>query len=163
MNILFVTNKNINPTIGGVERSTETLASAFAKYYGHKCHSAYTQRVEAEPWPYGEEFLLTKGCESNLLSKIIQDTNIDVVITQGSDNVITRLVKDIRIATNTKKGCRFVFSFRGMPGFEIANPLSKVVLFRILHGQRIIYNTENLLIGLLNPLLPNVLLRFFEE
>ncbi|MBO4588377.1 MAG: glycosyltransferase [Bacteroidales bacterium] len=163
MNILFITNKKINPIIGGIERSTETLASALSKSYGHKCHSAYTQRIEAEPWAYGKEYLLSKGQESNQLTKIIHDANIDVIIAQGSDDAVTRLVKNIRHSSNSKKGCTFIYSFRGMPGFEIANPLPKVLFFRLIHRQNTVQNIKNLAIGILNPIAHKLFILFLRK
>ena len=61
MNILFITNKNVNPVIGGIERITYVLAEAFARLHGHRCFSAFTQRLDNCATPFVEELLLEVG------------------------------------------------------------------------------------------------------
>ena len=61
MNILFITNKNVNPVIGGIERITYVLAEGFARLHGHRCFSAFTQRLDDSKTPFEEELLLEAG------------------------------------------------------------------------------------------------------
>ena len=157
MNILFITNKNVNPTIGGIERITYVLAEAFSRLHGHRCFSAFTQRLDYSKTPFKEELLLEASRETEALRTFIKKNEVKVVIAQGSDSAVNAIVGQIHDAVRSVPGCKMLFVFHNMPGFEYTRMSWDVLCYRILHGQDVIYNLKYLIFQsfprLLRPLI----------
>ena len=155
MNILFITNKNVNPVIGGIERITYVLAEAFQRLHGHCCFSAFTQRLDDTATPFEKELLLEEGRETQMLSDFIRENDIQFVIAQGSDAAVNAIVRQIHDAVAHVPGCRMLFVFHNMPGFEYTKISMDVLRYRILHGQNVVYNLKYLIFQTLRtPLRP---------
>ena len=157
MNILFITNKNVNPIIGGIERITHVLAVGFAELHGHRCFSAFTQRLDYTKTPFEKELLLQQGRETEMLSGFIRENGIQVVIAQGADAAVNAIVGQIHDAVAGVKGCKMIFVFHNKPGFEYTLMSFDVLRYRIMHGQDVAYNLKYLLFQtfllLLKPLI----------
>lgn len=153
MNVLFITNKNVNPVIGGIERITFVLAEAFSKLHGHRCFSAFTQRLDDSKTPFEKELLLAAGRETEMLHTFIEKNNISVVIAQGADAAVNAIVGQIHDAVHAVPDCKMLFVFHNMPGFEYTRMSMDVLLYRILHGQDVTYNLKYLAFQSLQPLL----------
>lgn len=153
MNILFITNKNVNPVIGGIERITYVLAKGFTRLHGHRCFSAFTQRLDDSKTPFEEELLLESGCETEMLRTFIEKNDIKVVIAQGADVAVNAIVGQIHDAVHAVSGCKMLFVFHNMPGFEYTKMSMEVLCYRILHGQDVAYNLKYLAFQTLQPLL----------
>lgn len=153
MNLLFVTNKNVNPIIGGIERITYALAEAFSRLYQYHCFSAFTQRLDNSVTPFEAELLLEEGRETDLLRSFIEEHQITVVIAQGSDAAVNAIVGQIHDAVHAVPGCKMIFVFHNMPGFEYTRMSMDVLRYRILHGQDVPYNLKYLAFQKLQPLL----------
>lgn len=163
MNLLFVTNKNVYPIIGGIERITCSLAVALSQLYGHRCHSLYTQ--ENEQGGTTEQVFETKNLipsenPTDYIARLIDKENIDIVIAQGADSRVNNLMPQLRQAVNTsRRHPRLLFVFHNMPGFELPSMDYGVLLYRILHGQNLKKNLKQLFIQTLYPLLKPIMLR----
>lgn len=144
MNILFITNKNVNPIIGGIERITYVLAVGFAELHGHRCFSAFTQRLDNITTPFEKELLLESGRETDMLADFIRENGIEVVIAQGSDAAVNAIVGQIHDAVASVAGCKMIFVFHNMPGFEYTKMSMDVLCYRIMHGQDVVYNLKYL-------------------
>ena len=153
MNILFITNKNVNPVIGGIERITYVLAEAFARLHGHVCFSAFTQRLDNCSTPFEEELLLEEGHETEMLNNFIRKNSVNVVIAQGSDAAVNAIVGQIHDAVRAVQGCKMLFVFHNMPGFEYTRMSKDVLCYRLLHGQNVGYNLKYLVFQTFQPLL----------
>lgn len=153
LHILFVTNKNVNPIIGGIERITHVLAKGFQDLYGYQCYSAFTQRLDNTPTIFQNEFLLEAGAEKENIEEIVKKNNIDFIIAQGSDARVNRIIDKIGEAVKDIPTCKLLFVFHNMPGFECVKMDLKVLWYRILHGQNIIYNCKYWGVQLFAPLL----------
>lgn len=153
MNLLFVTNKNVNPVIGGIERITYVLAEAFERLHDHNCFSAFTQRLDNCQTPFKEELLLEAGRETEMLRDFIIKNSIGVVIAQGSDAAVNAIVGQIHDAVHAVPGCKMLFVFHNMPGFEYTRMSPDVLRYRILHGQDVAYNLKYLVFQTFQPLL----------
>ena len=153
MNILFITNKNVNPVIGVIERITYVLAEAFARLHGHRCFSAFTQRLDNSPTPFEDELLLEVGRETAMLHAFIVKNSVNVVIAQGSDAAVNAIVRQIHDAIHAVPGCKMIFVFHNMPGFEYTRMSPDVLRYRILHGQDVAYNLKYLLFQAFQPLM----------
>ncbi|MBR4491278.1 MAG: glycosyltransferase [Bacteroidales bacterium] len=153
MNILFITNKNVNPVIGGIERITYVLAEAFARLHGHRCFSAFTQRLDNCATPFVEELLLEVGHETEMLRNFIRKNSVNVVIAQGADAAVNAIVGQIHDAVSAVPGCKMLFVFHNMPGFEYTRMSKDVLCYRLLHGQDVGYNLKYLVFQTFQPLL----------
>ena len=153
MNILFITNKNVNPVIGGIERITYVLAEAFARLHGHRCFSAFTQRMDNCDTPFEEELLLEAGREMEMLRACIVRNDVKVVIAQGADAAVNAIVGQIHGAVRAVSGCKMLFVFHNMPGFEYTRMSGEVLRYRLLHGQDIGYNFKYFVFQTLQPIL----------
>ena len=151
LHILFVTNKNVNPIIGGIERITHVLAKGFQDLYGYQCYSAFTQRLDNTPTIFQNEFLLEAGAEKENIEEIVKKNNIDFIIAQGSDAMVNRIIDKIGEAVKDIPTCKLLFVFHTMPGFEYVSVENKVLLYRILQGKNIASNLKYLGFQILAP------------
>ena len=139
MNILFVTNKNVYPLIGGIERITYSVAEALRNVYGMHCYSLYTQ--ENKLGKTTEDVFERKEClgaENGVRQVIqyIQETQINVVIAQGSDSRVNNLMPLLREAVDQCEGVKLLFVYHQMPGFELV-PMDNATLWhRLIHGNK---------------------------
>ncbi len=159
MNILFITNKNVNPIIGGIERITHVLAVGFTQLQGHRCFSAFTQRLDNTATPFEKELLLEAGRETEMLRDFIIRNNVKIVIAQGSDAAVNAIVGQIHDAVHAVPGCKMLFVFHNMPAFEYTRMSLDVLRYRILHGQDVAYNFKYLIFQIFQPLLRPLLKR----
>lgn len=137
MNILFITNKNVYPLIGGIERITYSVAEALRNIYGIRCFSLYTQENK---WGKStEDVFISKTClqADNPVAQIadlLQKEAIDVVVAQGSDSRVNNLMPSLREAVDLCMGVKLLFVYHQMPGFELV-PMDRATLFnRLWHG-----------------------------
>ena len=157
MNILFITNKNVNPVIGGIERITHVLAVGFSRLYGHRCFSTFTQRIDNTATPFEKELLLEAGHETQMLSDFISENDIQFVIAQGADAAVNAIVGQIHEAVVIAKKCKMLFVFHNKPGFEYTRMSYDVLRYRIMHGQDIMYNLKYLFFQIFRPLVRKML------
>lgn len=139
MNILFVTNKNVYPLIGGIERITYSVAEALRNIYGMRCFSLYTQ--ENKLGKTTEDVFERKTClkSENQVQQVaayVKEDSIDVVIAQGSDSRVNNLMPMLREAVDQCEGVKLLFVYHQMPGFELV-PMDGATLWnRLVHGNR---------------------------
>ena len=137
MNILFVTNKNVYPLIGGIERITYSVAEALRNIYGMRCYSLYTQEnswgeTTNDVFEQKECLLSTNPVEQ--IVAYIKRASIQVVIAQGSDARVNELMPQLRAAVDQCPGVKLLFVYHQMPGFELV-PMDVPTLWnRMLHG-----------------------------
>ncbi|MBQ3636087.1 MAG: glycosyltransferase [Bacteroidales bacterium] len=111
MNILFYTFKQVVPTIGGIERVTDILASALTAK-GVNCFSAYTAPADGSPSNAFSNAFLASDLKSDI-RKIVIDNHIDVIVNQSKLNAS----KQLRAAINGLD-CRLVFAHHFAPAWE---------------------------------------------
>lgn len=139
MNILFVTNKNVYPLIGGIERITYSVAEALRNIYGMRCFSLYTQ--ENKLGKTTEDVFERKECikaegQVQQVADYLREESIDAVIAQGSDSRVNNLMPLLREAVDLCKGVKLLFVYHQMPGFELV-PMDGATLWnRLVHGNR---------------------------
>lgn len=139
MNILFVTNKNVYPLIGGIERITYSVAEALRNIYGMRCFSLYTQ--ENKLGKTTEDVFKRKEClcAENGVGQVvqyIQEEQINVVIAQGSDSRVNNLMPLLREAIDHCEGVKLLFVYHQMPGFELV-PMDNATLWnRLIHSNK---------------------------
>ena len=138
MNILFVTNKNVYPLIGGIERITYVLAQAFSQLYGWKCHSLYTQENNLHKTTddaFISKYLLSGSNSLDEVITIIDRCDIQVIIAQGADSRVNEIMPLLRQACdNSKQHPSLLFVYHNMPGFELVGMDVKTLFHRLLTG-----------------------------
>lgn len=140
MNILFVTNKNVYPLIGGIERVTYSVAEALRNIYGIRCFSLYTQ--ENKLGKTTEDVFERKECLGaekavEQVVQYLQEEQIKVVIAQGSDSRVNNLMPLLREAVDQCTGVKLLFVYHQMPGFELVQMDSVTLWHRLIHGNRV--------------------------
>ncbi|MBQ6748608.1 MAG: glycosyltransferase [Paludibacteraceae bacterium] len=160
MNILFVTNKNVYPLIGGIERITYSVAEALQSIYDFHCYSLYTQ--ENQYLQSTESLFIKKECISviNPMAQIvsyIKQEKIDVVIAQGSDARVNRIMPLLHEAVAQCEHVELLYAYHTMPGFELTPMDIMTLWYRIFHNpsQRGA-NIKLLLIQLCRIIVPNI-------
>ena len=125
MNILFVTNKNVYPLIGGIERITYSVAEALRNIYSMRCYSLYTQENkfgETTTDVFEGKECLSEKDQVEQIADYIKGNSIEVVIAQGSDARVNELMPQLRDAVDKCPGVRLLFVYHQMPGFALKNP-----------------------------------------
>ena len=139
MNILFVTNKNVYPLIGGIERITYSVAEALRNIYGMHCFSLYTQENKLGETTTdvfdGKECLGEKD-QVKQMADCIRKNGIQVVIAQGSDARVNQLMPQLREAVDQCQGVKLLFVYHQMPGFELVPMDVPTLWHRLLHGNK---------------------------
>lgn len=134
MNILFVTDTEINPIQGGTERITYTLSREFIQR-GIPCHLAYYKPCD-EPADFDGKLVLDKGNEAETLRKYITDNGIDSVIV----NLVSIECKRsfYPAMTKARKGtdCKVYACFHAMAGEELLGNNIDNAFWRIRHGKQ---------------------------
>ena len=147
MNILFVTHRNVDPLIGGIERVTYDLATELVQR-GVSCYSAYLEVFERESDVvnvFSDSKRISKDNVCGDFHSLICERHIHFVIVQGSDENVTSIIRDVSEAVRSAGFCKLIFMFHNMPGFEFTKANVKVLLHRILNGRNLIYNLKYLL------------------
>ena len=139
MNILFVTNKNIYPLIGGIERITYVLSNALSQFYGWNCHSLYTQENNLNKTTedvFKTKHLLSANNPVEAIARIIDNHKIQVIIAQGADGRVNDIMPSLRQACDTSiSRPALLFVYHNMPGFELVSMDVQTLIQRILIGQ----------------------------
>lgn len=79
---------------GGTERATVSVASALSSRYGHECYSAYSIEDSAPKELCFAGELMVDGHLKTAASQIasfVQDRRVDVVVSQGSFELVIAL------------------------------------------------------------------------
>ena len=137
MNILFVTNKNVYPLIGGIERITYSVAEALRNIYGMRCYSLYTQENMLGATTtdvFEDKECLSEKDQVEQIAAYIKDHAIDVVIAQGSDARVNDIMPQLREAVDQCTGVKLLFVYHTMPSFELRPIDFGVLLHRLLKG-----------------------------
>lgn len=114
MNILFFTEDEINPTMGGIERVTSILSKTFTEVYHANVFSLFLNPV-TDP---SNDLFIRKMCWNNVrdVRTFIEVNEIDIIVCQ-------RQIPEIEILRNLlherRDKCVFINVFHNMPGYEI--------------------------------------------
>ena len=114
MNILFYTDKNVDPSFGGIERVTDILARTLMSK-GVKCVSAYVNEVQSEYKDVFEASYHLVDFEKDLRGIVVRH-NIDVVINQSRQEWVMATRRAI-----AGLPCKLVFAHHLAPGWVAFN------------------------------------------
>lgn len=148
MNVLFVTPSAVIPQNGGIERITRSVSDALTDLYGYKCY-----------------FLnLTEDCSEEHITQILNEWQINVVITQGADKRISNLLPIIRQAIQQiHHHVALLFVYHINPGVELTHVDYGVLWNRIIHGSNLKANCMQLGMQLLFPFIKHGMKRHLQN
>lgn len=137
MNILFLTEKEAVPKMGGSFRITYTLSRGFEER-GHNCFQLY-----------GSDLF-----SSQIIEKCLVENHIDIIIS----NLVEKKYKFNALPPvfniSRKTGGKVLACLHAMPGEELIGNTLRNSLYRILGGDNLVQNLKFMILGLLprNPL-----------
>lgn len=117
MNILFFTENQVHPNIGGIERVTFILARYFTQK-GFNVYSSYIKPVKKENinTPFKNEILWDKS--TTMMENIIKKNGVSIVICQRQLSLEKTIRKAIKAS---EKNCFLIDVLHCMPGYEITD------------------------------------------
>lgn len=128
MNIVFITDNYVDPTSGGIARTTHILAQALVHTYNYCCYSVYANTPIQQPsdenvftWAYqweGQEDFYSK----------VQALNGCILIIQSPCTLIRSILQMALPST------RIIYVFHGTPGFELIPLRWPVACYRLTHA-----------------------------
>lgn len=165
MNILFISDNQPIPTIGGIERVICNLTNAFSNY-GFGVYAAYFNKIDEtvnEVFPEEKEL-----CADNFikeLSSFIGRNDIKIVLNCViTKKNIRRTLIQLDALTDQNPGTRFVYCFHNYPGYEQRTLPIWFVITRMLYFQRGWINDFPLLCrSLANKLLPSLTRKLLKK
>ena len=119
MNILFITDTDISPFDGGIERVTQNLAIEFKKR-NINCYLAYVAEIHTPSSQDFKDKIQLKGDDwPNLLLNYLKINQINCVMTNvmKKNNIRSLLPPVYNITRNTN--CKLFFCYHCMPGYEV--------------------------------------------
>lgn len=138
MNILFITPSEVQPLNGGIERITYSLSQAMSEYYGHACYFR----------------CLEEDCSETAMGKYISEKAIDIIVAQGANKRIAQLLPTLRwIIDKAGRKIVLLFVFHSNPGVELATMDYAALLDRIIHGQDLKANLQQLIWQICQPII----------
>jgi len=153
MNILFITDTDISPFSGGVERFTHNLSREFMNR-NVNCYLAYFK-----PWhnenttDFKDKIQLSINTLSDDLAAYIAKNKIDFVLIQLSKKAnISVLMPIIYRVTRVSENCKVIYGFYNMPGFELVGIDINLAIYRIYHGQNLKENLNGMMIRIFTKL-----------
>lgn len=163
MNILFVTNKNVYPLIGGIERITYVLAGAFTQLYHWKCYSLFTQENHLNKTTndvFLNKYLLPTETPVESISQIIEAHEIQIIIAQGADGRVNAIMPMLRDAcNNSRHRPTLLFVFHNMPGFELVRMDVATLLHRLIYCKNKTNSLRQLILQTANKVVPSFVKR----
>lgn len=135
MNILFLTENEISPMMGGTERITLTLSESFAAM-GHRCFLAFGRRCKL---PQVAEFSAVLSydevpSQETAFSGFLAENQIDIVVSNLVRIEYKHRLLPLLYRLTRRQGARMVVCLHAMPGEEILGNSLRSSLWRIFHG-----------------------------
>ena len=138
MNILFITPNEVQPLNGGIERITYSLSQAMREYYGYACYFR----------------CLEEDCSETAMGKYISEKAIDIIVAQGANKRIAQLLPTLRrIIDKAGRKIVLLFVFHSNPGVELATMDYAALWDRMIHGQDLKANLQQLIWQICQPII----------
>ena len=149
VNILFLTENEISPMMGGTERITLTLSESFTRM-GHRCFLAFGRRCQlplvaefAAKLPYDEA-----SDQEQAFADFLSDNQVDIVVSNLVRMPYKRRLLPLLYRLTRRQGARMVVCLHAMPGEEIVGNSLRSSLWRILHGYSLSKALKEMALGI---------------
>lgn len=136
MNVIFFTDTDITPFMGGVERVTINLVRKLNER-GHRCHLGFFSNVSMETCPdFCGKFHLQKDNIAQQLRNILVEQQINTcIINLGAKKLISFFNKTLFQVTRELGNIKVISGFYNYPGFELFGLSPALAWYRITNGQ----------------------------
>jgi glycosyltransferase involved in cell wall biosynthesis len=162
MNILFITDTDIFPLDGGINRIVSVLADGFAKLPGYKCFLAYMNDSKyAASTQFEKKIKIETQVTRIAFPNFITVNQINVIIVSiASKQNIAFLLPELQQIIK-KRQIPVYFWYHSMPGYELAGINSRVAWYRITHQKNRLSTAKKWMLGLLNNSFCSGILKHF--
>lgn len=107
MNILFYHYDETCPTMGGIQRTTDRIATELTNKFGHKCYNIhnYTPKYDSSilRHKYQESRSISHDMDADEIASILKDWNIDIIVNQMGVHENPILAKAISLSNKDIK------------------------------------------------------------
>lgn len=152
MNILFLSDYEISPNAGGIERVISALAEMFESR-GIKCFSAYCNNKGVGKSAIFNKTIRLNPTDVNPLKEFLTENTIDIVFVALLDkhNFIPLMPKVYEFTR--KLNSKVIFTYHTMPGYELNQKINlKFALYKLKHGTPLKELVSMLFIALMDNL-----------
>lgn len=136
MNLLFLSDFEISPNAGGIERVVHCLSEMF-EARGIWCFSAYCRhKGVGNPTVFRNTVCLDacKTCAATVLRQMIEENDINVVMSVLLQKQNFSLMPKLYAATRDSGG-KVVYVYHTMPGYELQQTIGlKLAWYKLRHG-----------------------------
>lgn len=135
MNIIFFTDTDISPYIGGIERVTINLAKQLGTK-GHQCFLGYFKECVTEPAQhcFQNKFKIEPKNISQQLNRLLITNNIQTCVINIASKKILCYFNKILYDVSRELNIKVIYGFYNIPGFELNGINCSLGTYRLLHG-----------------------------
>lgn len=153
MNILFFTDVELSPYLGGVERVTINLVKELNNR-NHNCFLGYFLPTDRDVSnDFQKKYLLETTTLKKQLYEILTQNQIDsCVINLCRKQFISIFNKTLFDITRQLGNIKVVYGYYNYPGFELFGLSPSLALFRLTHGQCNSNTLHGIMVSLANKL-----------
>ncbi len=148
MNILFITENELNQACGGTDRITITLAGAFAAA-GHNVFLGFCRHcANPESSLFKDRFMFSRGREREQSESFINDNSIDIVVCNLVGIEAKRAILPRMYDATRGRGAKVVACYHAMPGEDLLGNRMGNSLWRMFHGGKLLPNLKDIALSL---------------
>ena len=130
MNLVYITDNCVNPTLGGIDRITYVMADALRRDYGYTCYTVFAREINE--WP--ERSVVFAGIHKweskKAFIELIQHIGECIIVLQSP----CTLAQEVLEAKADLPKVKLVNVFHGTPGFEIVPLNWTIIRYRLCHN-----------------------------
>lgn len=159
MNVVFVTDNCVNPTLGGIDRITYVVAAALHKDYGYSCFSVFAR--EKNECPERDKVFtdIHQWKSKNAFLEFVREIGDCVIVLQSPCTI----AKGVLEAKSELNDVKLVNVFHATPGFEIISLDWSIIKYRLLHNIDRKATLKQSVIQVVKALLPRNISRILQK
>ncbi|MFA6883923.1 MAG: glycosyltransferase [Paludibacteraceae bacterium] len=139
MNILFVTDTDISPISGGVERVVYVLSYYLTAKYNVCCHLAYTDKskVVTNDNVFVSKYEIKHDDGIENMKQYMEEANIDIVFSNMMRGSSLSRIMPVLGNVSQQLNITHIATFHNMPSYELVGMNLSILVSRIFHGNKI--------------------------
>lgn len=130
MNLVYITDNCVNPTLGGIDRITYVMAEAMHKDYGYTCYSVFAR--EKNEWPDRDNVFaaIHRWENKEAFVSFMRQIGACIIVLQSPCTIAKEVLESKTVLPQVK----LVNVFHGTPGFEVVPLDWSIIRYRLLHN-----------------------------
>lgn len=145
MNILFVTDSDVSPLCGGVERVVYNLSREFSQNYGINCFLAFYGDTLNSDDSFSKKLKLERDNEYNALKLFVFENDINIIVSNITKKNNLNLLSVLGAVRKEKSSLKHYFVFHNLPAFELVPFRFKFLIEQVRFGIHVRKNIFTLL------------------